>query len=108
MNNFSLGDRLRALRKERGLSQEQLAHQANITPAFLGQVERGTKGITVRTLEKVCGILHVPLSEFFTDLVDRNDDPTLTQIAYLLHDRSDKDKKTILDIIRLACSLPND
>lgn len=64
-NSFCLGKRLRQFRNESGLSQEQLAHKANITPAYLGQVERGMKHITVKTLEKVCDALHISLLEFF-------------------------------------------
>jgi len=107
-NNFSLGSRLRELRKERLLSQEQLAHLANITPAYLGQVERDVKHVTVHTLKKVCDALCIPLSEFFNDAVDNIDDPILNQIGFLLQNRSEEDRRTILKMVELACSLSCD
>lgn len=64
--NFSCGSRVRELRTERGLSQEQVALAAGITPAYLGQVERGQKNPTVQTIERVCGAMSVPLSIFFS------------------------------------------
>ncbi|WP_313584876.1 helix-turn-helix domain-containing protein [Lacrimispora sp.] len=42
-NNFKTGDRIKELRIEQGLSQEQLALRAKITPTYLGLVERNEK-----------------------------------------------------------------
>ena len=39
-NNFSIGNRIRELRNQKHLSQEQLALSAEITTAFLGHIER--------------------------------------------------------------------
>ena len=39
-NNFSIGKRIRELRNQKHLSQEQLALSAEITTAYLGQIER--------------------------------------------------------------------
>ena len=41
--SYNIGLRLRNLRKTARLSQEQTALAANITPAYLGQIERNEK-----------------------------------------------------------------
>ena len=64
--NFSCGDRIRELRTERGLSQERLALDADITPAYLGLVERGKRNATVVIIERICDAMGVSLAEFFT------------------------------------------
>ncbi|HEX7861713.1 MAG TPA: helix-turn-helix transcriptional regulator [Verrucomicrobiae bacterium] len=51
-----LGDRIRATRKERGLSQENLALEANLDRSFVGQVERGERNVSFLTL---CAIAFV-------------------------------------------------
>ena len=48
-----LGQRLRALRKERGLSQERLGTRASLSGKFIGEVERGEKSISVDSLYHV-------------------------------------------------------
>ena len=52
--NFNIGYRIYELRNDRGLSQEQLALQAEITPTYLGQIERNLKNPTVHVIEKLC------------------------------------------------------
>lgn len=106
-NNFSLGDRLRELRQDRAMSQEQVANIAEITTAFLGQVERGTKNITVRTLEKVCNALNVTLPEFFSTVKERDKsiDDISSQILHQLNDKTDSEKQAILRMIKLVFSI---
>ena len=44
---------LRILRKQKGLSQEELAFQAGINRNYVGQIEREEKSPTVDMLEKL-------------------------------------------------------
>ncbi len=57
-----LGERLRALRKQRGLSQERLGHRSSLSGKFIGEVERGEKSISIDSLYRVSVALEVPLS----------------------------------------------
>src|SRR6059058_1540746 len=56
-----LGQRLRALRKQRGLSQERLGDRAGLSGKFIGEVERGEKSISIDSLYHVSVALEVPL-----------------------------------------------
>ena len=49
-NKFDYGERLRQLRCERGLTQEEVSLRADITVSYYGQLERGTANPTVSTL----------------------------------------------------------
>lgn len=63
-DNYSIGDRVKELRTQNKLSQEQLALRAEITTAYLGQIERGEKNPTVVTVERICNALGISLSAF--------------------------------------------
>jgi transcriptional regulator with XRE-family HTH domain len=56
-----LGQRLRALRKQRSLSQERLGRKARLSGKFIGEVERGEKSISIDSLYHVAVALEVPL-----------------------------------------------
>jgi transcriptional regulator with XRE-family HTH domain len=108
MSNFSLGSRLRQLRNDRALSQEQVAHIADITPAYLGQVERGTKNVTVYTLEKICRALNISLAEFFSVTCiepDKETDEIAARILHQLNGKSAAEKQAVLRLLKLVFSM---
>ena len=55
--------RLRALRKERGLSQEDLADLAGIHRTYVGSVERGERNVSIDSMERLALALKVDLSQ---------------------------------------------
>ena len=57
-----LGQRLRELRKQRGLSQERLGQGSSLSGKFIGEVERGEKSISIDSLYRVSVALAVPLA----------------------------------------------
>jgi transcriptional regulator with XRE-family HTH domain len=66
-----LGTRLRALRKQRALSQERLGERSGLSGKFIGEVERGEKSISIDSLYRVSVALEIPLREL-TDVRERN------------------------------------
>ncbi len=73
MNLLDLGERIRELRKERGLTQEELAKQAGISRATLSKLENGfISQISVVTLSEILNTLGyeldiTPLNPFASD-----------------------------------------
>lgn len=102
-NNFNIGARIRKLRQENGLSQEELALRSDITTTYLGLLERNMKNPTVKVIEQLCRSLGINLSEFFSDETSNDappiDDITL-QITVQLATRTDDEKKRILLLIK--------
>ena len=101
-SNFSCGKRIKKLRTARSLSQEQLALNAGITPAYLGLVEQEQRNATVATIECICVALNISLAEFFSPskacppIVD----DTGKQILYQLRGLSDLEKQAVLQLIK--------
>jgi transcriptional regulator with XRE-family HTH domain len=57
-----VGDNLRRLRGQRGLSLEKLARIAGVSRAMLGQIELGQSTPTIKTLWRISRALDVPFS----------------------------------------------
>lgn len=55
----AFGQRVRALRKEKGLSQEALAALADIDRSYMGHIERGEKNITLTKIYQISDALAV-------------------------------------------------
>src|SRR2546425_13011103 len=66
-----LGQRLRALRKQRALSQERLGKGSGLSGKIIGEVERGEKSISIDSLYRVSVALEVPLRDL-TDVGDKS------------------------------------
>ena len=68
--NEKVGQRIRELRTEQGLTQEAVAFKADVDRTFMNHVENGRRNISIATLQKiVCTGLEVSLQDFFnTDL----------------------------------------
>ena len=99
-NNFHCGERVRQLRLARALSQEQLALEANITPSYLGMIERGKKNPTVKTVEAICNALGIRLRDFFDTELEVP--PVLNPY---LDELSPKERAAYAQLIRLVMSI---
>lgn len=95
-----VGDRIRRLRKDKGLSQEQLAELSGLHTNYVGQVERGEKNLTIETLQKVVVGLGVSLEEFFRYLDPMKRKDTLGQIVEMLSERSAQDQVMALRVLQ--------
>ena len=59
--------RLRRLRKERELTQDELEHQAKVHDNMIGRLERGERIPNFLQLIKISDALEVEISAFFSD-----------------------------------------
>ena len=59
------GDRVRQLRSDRRLSQEEMAHRAGVHRTYLGGIERGERNPSLRNIAAIAKALGVSLSELF-------------------------------------------
>jgi transcriptional regulator with XRE-family HTH domain len=66
-----LARNLRVLRKQKGLTQEELAHQAGINRNYVGQIEREEKSPTVDIVEKLANSLAVKAEDLFVKHIGR-------------------------------------
>ncbi|GAL17551.1 HTH-type transcriptional regulator PuuR [Vibrio maritimus] len=66
MDNHQIGKNIAQLRKERGLSQRELAERAGITHSAISSIENAKVSPSVSSLQKIVNVFSLSLSEFFT------------------------------------------
>ena len=67
-----IGKRITELRKEKNLSQQKFAYEADIERTFLTHIEKGRKNISVNTLQRILEGLEIPIGEFFDSEIFTN------------------------------------
>ena len=60
-----IGKRITELRKEKKMSQQKFAYEADVERTFLTHIEKGRKNISVGTLERITIALKISLKDFF-------------------------------------------
>ncbi|MFK7916603.1 MAG: helix-turn-helix domain-containing protein [Ilumatobacter sp.] len=101
----TFGDFIKSQRKLAELSQRELAKLADLSDAYLSQLERGLHEPSVRVLNGLSGALNVPTDRLLRFL-GRDDEPEqtdeiTTEKAILLDEAlTDVQKQSLLDIYR--------
>jgi len=62
------GDRVRQLRKELGLSQEQLGEACDLDRTYISGIERGIRNVSLKNIAAISAALDVSLHELFGDM----------------------------------------
>ena len=81
---MDIGHRIKELRIQKNLTQEELADRCELTKGFISQVERDHTSPSIATLMDILQCLGTDLSSFFTD--ETNDD----QIVFHQNDYFEK------------------
>ena len=65
-----IGDRLKALREQKNLSQGDIEKRTGLLRCYISRVENGHTVPSVDTMEKMARALEVPMYRLFTDEED--------------------------------------
>jgi transcriptional regulator with XRE-family HTH domain len=64
-----LRDKIRRIRKERGLEQQFVAKKAGISPAALSDIERGRRNPSTETVQALAQAFEMTVDELLKDVV---------------------------------------
>lgn len=101
MDRIAIGQRIRALRKSKRYTQEALAEILDLSTAFVGQIERGEKHISVDTLVRISSTFAVSTDYilFGTNTYDAVD--TIDDVKLQINDeKHQKYANMALDLIK--------
>ncbi|MBA2795629.1 DNA-binding protein [Streptococcus porcinus] len=97
-----ISKRIRLLRLNKGLTQEQLEEKADLGTNYVYKLENQSTNVKVKTLEKVMRALEVDFEEFFDiSLVEKNEDLSelLVQIKELSSGQQDRVIKALSTLV---------
>ena len=80
-----LGNRIKSLRVQKGLSQDKLGELSGMNGKYLGEVERGNSNISITNLSKISDVLDVP----FLSLLNLEHEQGRTELVKELHQMID-------------------
>ncbi|CAN7151575.1 helix-turn-helix transcriptional regulator [Acidovorax sp. LjRoot118] len=89
----ALGERVRNLRAQRGLTRKAVAIAADVSERHLANLEYGTGNASILVLQQVAGALHCSLAELVGDVTTSS--PEWLLIRELLENRSEADLRRV-------------
>ena len=60
-----VGQRIKEIRNEKKMSQEEVANTAEMERSFITHIESGRRNISVETLQRILSALDISFKEFF-------------------------------------------
>lgn len=63
-----IGNRIKEIRSEKGISQEKLALKAELDRTYVAGVENGKRNPSIKSLEKIINALDTNFGNFFKDM----------------------------------------
>lgn len=102
MADKGIGNRIRKLREEQGITREELASKSEITTKFLYEVESGKKGMSAANLYKIATALSSSCDYI---LLGRNKDDSESEIerlySELLKGMTGEQRKIVVKILEI-------
>lgn len=101
-DNIKIGERIRKIREGLQMSREKFSEMIDISDVFLGQLERGERSLSTKTLVKI-----VSFTGFSSDFIlfgNQTPDNTISKINRILNRCSDDVLSYIYNLIRSTVS----
>lgn len=98
INHISLGHRIRLMRKKKGLTQLHLSEMVGLSPTYISYIESGYKSMSLATFIEIANALNVTADELLIDSLENTVKVSNHELAALLSDCSDYEKRILLDV----------
>ncbi len=99
MENVLVGERIRSIRESYNMSREKFSEIIDVSEVFLGQIERGERSLSIKTLRKIVNYSGVSSDFILFGDVKQND--KISQINNILSTFSSDVLDYIYEFIRI-------
>ena len=83
---LAIGQRIRAARKKKHLSQEQLAEKANVGTTHISHIETGNTKLSIKTFIEIANVLNASPNELLCDNINNSKEVYLKEIHEIFQD----------------------
>ena len=101
MDTKAVGQRIKAARERRGLTQEELAALVNISPTHVSVIERGAKTVWMDTFVAIANVLEVSADSLLIDVVDHAAASAASELSDAIERLPYEERMRILKAIRI-------
>ena len=101
-DNIKIGERIRKIREDLKMSREKFSEMIDISDVFLGQLERGERSLSTKTLVKI--VSFTGISSDFILFGTQTPDNTILKINRILNKCSDDVLSYVYNLIRSTVS----
>ncbi len=102
MDYYAIGQRIRKIRKARGLSQEKLAEKVGISTTHMSHIETANTKMSLPTFAELASVLEVRTDELLYDNRPEDRSTSIAYITELLDDCTIQQVRIIEDIVKAA------
>ena len=100
MGQNQLGKRINAVRKDRGLTSDNLSELCNINATYLRQIEGGTKMPSLPVFIDICKALRISPDYLLQDELTENEISTIHEVEKLWKDAPPQKQELVLTMIK--------
>lgn len=99
MDAKAVGQRIKAVREKKNLTQEDLAALIDISPTHVSVIERGTKIARMDTFVAIANVLGVSADSLLIDVVDQATKSVASELSAAIDDLPRDEKMRILKVV---------
>jgi transcriptional regulator with XRE-family HTH domain len=99
LNYISIGEKIKVIRKRKGLSQLTLSELIDRSPTYISYIEGGIKSMSLDTFILLVNALNTTADELLMDNLKNTIKVFNNEFAEIISDCSDSEKRIIFDII---------
>jgi transcriptional regulator with XRE-family HTH domain len=99
LNYISIGQKLKTIRKRKGLSQLALSELIDRSPTYISYIEGGIKSMSLDTFILLVNALNITADELLADNLENTIKVSNHEFATLLSDCNDYERRILFDII---------
>lgn len=101
MDKKTIGYNFKKKREEKNWSQEEFAHKAGITSAYIGMIERGEKVPRLETFVRLANLLGATADELLEGVIDRGFEIRVTKYTEKIQKLSKEERNRIYKVLNV-------
>ena len=100
MDAKAVGQRIKAAREKKSMTQEDLAARINISPTHVSVIERGTKTVRLDTFVAIANALDVSADTLLVDVVTHSVDGLANGLPEAIHTLPPDEQKRLMKALK--------